>query len=932
MGGCERSMSLGAQVCVAMGLMSWLALVPLMAQERDADAPPVTLAEYLMTGGEARPATYPVMVTREQLAERIGLRVLRYAHMHRVLPRMDDAEQERWRRTQKHRGLSNDVYDAERLRIPRDTQESVERLSAGVRWWRIESATVAERWERWMRHTTVPGTPFPATVFPVDLPAEGRRVVLDAIVASVLNALARAQQPLPAVIRPGDPEWPELLAVARRAMGRAADDLWGQSSTRSAAVSAAIERKISGLVYLLTERHEELSAAAFPLRGAVAEPGRRRALEERVARAISRPLLGWRSTTAPRPAVPEPSVVAGIERLSLWPLLAETQDQRTAQWVADDLIPGTARLRALADGWISTWRTHEPATAPIRTMSNPGRRSADRVLFRQHRPTHAVPEPGWSDADELRALLPPMAAAPTTATAALAGSLAQRQRHPWLPWVASAGSEEGAGPFPDPALRPGHAVVAAREFGAIPDDQHEDGAAITAALREVGERGGGVVRLEAGRYVLDQPVRLSHDDVALVGEGAQRTRLLLRKSLSEWDESTGQDGPGTHVYSWSGGMIWCEPMTRTDGFDRLPVRGVWAATAARQGAASITVTGPDADRVGELAPGDLVRMEWNASATMCRLIGADPAFDDYPWWQWSRSVPMSRYVRVRNVVGRTLHLAQPLRLPILTCSPVQVHLHPLTLQRIAVRSLAIVAATRAEAAHLREPGFNGIAAEGVVGAEFTDIATENLDNAFVIARSQHVTIRGATSSGQVKAHHFVSIRDHSHDNLIESFQVGQRVWHGLSVQDMSSGNVFRMGRMHSGTFDSHRNLPFDTVRADIVITNTGVPGGDGMAGPFAGRRMVHWNIRIVGGRDPQRVERWSEWVNVPELHPYGALVGVRGAPIHQMPPPRRPWDGANLPLMPRGIASALLLEVGGAPVEPDLYAAQRWAVAEVSRP
>ncbi len=627
----------------------------------------------------------------------------------------------------------------------------------------------------------------------------------------------------------------------------------------------------------------------------------------------------------PAPALPPQAIRRVLADVRVTDLLREaTQDDATHRLLAGERIAGTTRLAAEAKAWLGTWAS-TPATQAITAINGHGHSEADALLRPAAVPILPRSAAGWTDADELRALLPPMSAAPATATAALAGSLAERQRHAWLPWVAHAGSDEGTGVFRDPARRPAALRLEARAFGAIPDDDRDDADAITAALRAAGAGGGGVVSLEAGRYVLDRPIGLGHDDVALIGAGSARTRLLLRRSLSEaTDINLG--------YSWRGGMLWCSPLERIPThrgmawFDRLPARGLWAATATRQGATALALTGPDLPRLAEVQPGALVRLEWTLSATTCRLIGADPAFDHYPWALWEGADRLSVYARVERIDGGTLHLVQGLRLPVLTCTPVQVNLHPLVQQRIAVRGLTIAAATRAEAQHLREPGFNGIMAEGVVGAEFSDIVGENLDNVLIIERSQHVTARLLTSSGPVRAHHFVSIRGNSHDNLIEDFRIAQRTWHGISVQDKGAGNVFRRGQMHAGTFDSHRGMPSDTVRTDITISNTGVPGGDANAGPYAGRRMVHWNVRIVGGRDPQRVERWSEWIHVPELHPYGALVGVRGAPPIPFPAPRRPWPGNDLPMMPRGIGSALVLDAGVEPATPDLYAAQRQAL------
>ena len=148
--------------------------------------------------------------------------------------------------------------------------------------------------------------------------------------------------------------------------------------------------------------------------------------------------------------------------------------------------------------------------------------------------------------------------------------------------------------------------------------------------------------------------------------------------------------------------------------------------------------------------------------------------------------------------------------------------------------------------------------------------------------------------------------------------------HGISVQDFASGNVFRSGIMEHGTFDSHRGLPFDTVRTDIVIHNDGNPGGAGDAGPHCGRGMVHWNIRIVGGRSAKKPEQWGRWVNDPALHPHGVLAGVVGAPIYVSERASRPDESLiGTPLMPDGISSGVVFSAAQIAAIPDVFLEQQ---------
>ncbi|MEU7895533.1 hypothetical protein AB0B45_22080 [Nonomuraea sp. NPDC049152] len=109
--------------------------------------------------------------------------------------------------------------------------------------------------------------------------------------------------------------------------------------------------------------------------------------------------------------------------------------------------------------------------------------------------------------------------------------------------------------------------------------------------------------------------------------------------------------------------------------------------------------------------------------------------------------------------------------------------------------------------------------------------------------------------GGRSAHHSFACRMQSHDNLVEDFEIeaftvpvpSGAVHHGLNLEGLWSGNVWRRGRMAEGTFDTHRALPFENARTDITLVNNGRVGGSGASGPLFGARIAHWNVRVTGG-------------------------------------------------------------------------------------
>ena len=84
------------------------------------------------------------------------------------------------------------------------------------------------------------------------------------------------------------------------------------------------------------------------------------------------------------------------------------------------------------------------------------------------------------------------------------------------------------GGIPDVAVK-----ARAAEFGAMPNDQLDDAAALQKAVDAVGRGGGGAILLDAGAYLLDRPVTVRHHGVVIRGQGQEKTRLFFRYDLPE---------------------------------------------------------------------------------------------------------------------------------------------------------------------------------------------------------------------------------------------------------------------------------------------------------------------------------------------------------------------------------------------------------------
>ncbi len=77
------------------------------------------------------------------------------------------------------------------------------------------------------------------------------------------------------------------------------------------------------------------------------------------------------------------------------------------------------------------------------------------------------------------------------------------------------------------------------------------------------------------------------------------------------------------------------------------------------------------------------------------------------------------------------------------------------------------------------------------------------------------------------------------------------------------------GVLHTGTFDSHRGVPFENLRTAIQLVNKdGVPGGAFDAGPQFGARFVHWGIDVRNGN--------NLCMDISDVAPRGLTAGITG--------------------------------------------------------
>jgi hypothetical protein len=496
--------------------------------------------------------------------------------------------------------------------------------------------------------------------------------------------------------------------------------------------------------------------------------------------------------------------------------------------------------------------------------------------------------------------------------------------HPLVPDISRAGHWLGETP---PWYR-----VAARvtDFGARPDGR-DCAPAFNAAIRAVGERGGGAVYVPWGTYTLLSPVFMHWSDVVLRGAGRDATVLHFARPLDDGYRKARQSN-GNSRWSWTGGQIWFMSAERRAQSEAEDFAGTEAwllgDVLAEVGAASRGQNTLIVSDTGRLRAGDLVVLECANppdASLLKHLAGDIPGARVYDWprrapqlvtgsgGQYVQYATLQWPVRIEAVLGeRLVMLSQPLKYDLRADWPARLRAAGPTVHDSGVEQLTVRNELIPMTAHNRHPGSNGVCFQAVHDCWARDVRVENCDLGFGLTSAKSNTLMRVAVGGR-GAHHSFACRMQSHDNLVDDFVIepftvpvpGGSVHHGLNLEGLSSGNVWRRGRMSEGTFDTHRALPFENARTNITLVNNGRVGGSGASGPLFGARIAHWNVRITSG-SPYAI-------TVADVAPRSLTVGVQGT------------TSTDSELTPdfSGDLEAVLADHGVRPRVTDLYAAQR---------
>ena len=496
-----------------------------------------------------------------------------------------------------------------------------------------------------------------------------------------------------------------------------------------------------------------------------------------------------------------------------------------------------------------------------------------------------------------------------------------------LPNCSYAGYRSGEVPLPSPVTN----IINVKNppYNAVGDGIADDTAALRAAINAVGANGG-VVYLPNGTYTCSGVLFVHKDNTILRGQSRSNTVIQFTKSLQT---GYAYNSSGTSSrWSWTGGMImFCPQSKNTYLASTNDIGATWndnwtvgsqittiTGTHLR-GSKTITVASSAGLSAGQLI---FIRVDNAADLSLLKHYCADEAWAENYDWSTANSggvLPASRStidwpVEIASVIGTNVTLRQPLRTDVRAAWNPRIRAAGAVIRECGIENLTVRLLRDYEyiysVNHNKEPGWNGPWFNNAIHCFCRGVTVVDCDSGFLVSAVKNVTFTDFrldyTTANRRAHHHGTVARASTHDCLWENFSIATMPRHGIHIESFSAGNVWSKGVMDFGTFDSHKALPYECLRTEITLNNSGTAGGADDAGPRMGARFAHWNVTTTTNR--------NHMIGEADLMPRGAVVGVRGCVI-------------NGTVHPTYGNSACVVDLSGlageAPIPANLYEAQR---------
>ena len=455
-------------------------------------------------------------------------------------------------------------------------------------------------------------------------------------------------------------------------------------------------------------------------------------------------------------------------------------------------------------------------------------------------------------------------------------------------------------------------IIDVARFGAIPDDNQDDSAAIQRAFDAANKiKKPVIIRFESGTYRITSVLKINRSNFVLQGQGAGTlgTELHFPRPLRHVDRSTSLDELRTYIrrldkrqkepalnvneyfseYSWSGGFIWIQaPNTRPapylEEFDP-PIDVLSEISSGVRGENQFTV----AD-ISAITPGQIIQLQWlnragQGSGILKAIYGEQHALAGSHHWTFEDRPLVRQTVRVTSIEGDKVTIADALLHDISDTVPAQVASWT-GLVNIGIEDMHLSFPDSPSFGHHLEEGYNGIYFTSAFDSWARNLKVTNADSALLSYNSANLTFEIIVTDGNRTAHYAVHMGN-VHNVIAKDLRVLNRVRHSLTFNTQSTKCVYQNAEVfvapvldqHAGA--NHQNL-FDAVTVHAPVREKEGKkaiaiydgSGAGYWQPGHGGYNTTWNLKILvsGGAHPGEVVALE---GVDE-GPMAIIVGIHG--------------------------------------------------------
>ena len=455
-------------------------------------------------------------------------------------------------------------------------------------------------------------------------------------------------------------------------------------------------------------------------------------------------------------------------------------------------------------------------------------------------------------------------------------------------------------------------IIEVAKFGATPNDNQDDSAAIQRAFDAANKiEKPVIIRFESGTYRITTVLKINRSDFVLQGQGAgtMGTELHFPRPLRHVDRSTALDELRSYIrrldkrqkepdlnvdeyfseYSWSGGFIWIQaPKTRPapylEEFDP-PIHTLSEITSGVRGESQFTAADTSA-----IAAGQIIQLQWlnragQGSGILKAIYGKQHTLAGSHHWTFEDRPLVRQTVRVKSIEGNKVTIADALLHDIDDAVPAQVASWR-GLVNVGIEDMHLSFPDSPSFGHHLEEGYNGIYFTSAFDSWARNLKITNADSALLSYNSANLTFENIVTDGNRTAHYAVHMGN-VHNVIAKDLRVLNHVRHSLTFNTQSTKCVYQNAEVfvapvldqHAGA--NHQNL-FDAVtvhaparerngKKAIAIYDG---SGAGYWQPGHGGYNTTWNLKILvsGGAHP------GEKVALEGVDegPMAIIVGIHG--------------------------------------------------------